>query len=336
MVKPSRAGCHEELSDGPRTRYSKRPVPTVLATSGLWRQDLWGMPETPAENVKVVARQILKTWWFWVGLAVIVWAGLLGVEKLARIQTGRFQAELSRTASNELARNIVTISNNIRAEVMQSVSNQLARELTDGRTDISNQIAAALQQPRIQTTIQSAVAQQASQMMLRSISPAVSNFQARLDRERAIAEAMVDSLTNVRPTNQAPLPAKEAAKPKPAATPTTPAGIAYDSESVTKVGSTYMVVVRFRKTGTDPLGVLQFAVGVYNQLAARIVGIDAGDAAIGVEKTIDTTGLEAALNFTCPDGAAPVVQVRLSGPTVLQFVCAALPEPVTVRAMTLH
>jgi hypothetical protein len=292
------------------------------------------MPEMPAENVKVVARQILKTWWFWVGLAAIVWGGLLGVEKLARIQTQRFQAELSRTASNELARNIVTISNTIRTEVMQSISNQLARELTNGRTDISNQIAAALQQPRIQTAIQSAVAQQASQMMLRSVSPAVSNFQARLAREQAIAEAMVDSLTNVRP--QSPPPAKEAAKPKPAATPGTPTGIVYDSDTVTKDGSTYMVVVRFRKTGTDPLGVLQFAVGVYNQLAARIVGIDAGDAAIGVEKTIDSTGLEAGLNFTCPDGATPMVQVRLSGPTVLQFVCSALPQPVTVRAMTVN
>jgi hypothetical protein len=292
------------------------------------------MAEIPAQNVKVVAGQILKTWWFWVGLAVIVWAGLLGVEKLARIQTQRFQAELSRTASNELARSIITISNNIRAEVMQSVSNQLARELSNGTLSISNQIAAALQQPQIQSAINSAVAQQASQMMLRSVSPAISNFQARLDRERSIAEAMVDSLTNIRPPTQAPPPAKEAAKPKPAPTSSTPAGIVYDSQSVTKDGSTYLVAVRFRKTGTDPLGVLQFAVGVYNQLAARIVGIDAGDAAIGVEKTIDTTGLEASLNFACPDGVAPVVQVRLSGPTVVQFVSAALPEPVTVNTLT--
>ena len=293
------------------------------------------MPEMPSENARAIARQVLKTWWFWLGLALVVWAGLLGVEKLARIQTNRFQAELTRTASNQLAQSIVTISNAIRAEITQNVSNQLARELTNGMTGVSNQIAAALQQPRIQSAIQSAAAQQASLAMLRSISPAISNFQARLAREQAIAQAMVDSLTNVRPPPPATTPAKDAAKTAKASTPDTPAQIVFDSQSIVPQGSLYAVTVRFRKTGTQPLGIMHFAIGAFNQLPARIVGVDAAtDAAIGVEKSIDATGLEAAVNFSTPNGADPAIQVLLSGRTVFQVVCDALQQPVNVNFLT--
>lgn len=292
------------------------------------------MPELPSVTAKAVARQVLKTWWFWLGLAVIIWSGLLGVEKLTRLQTNRFQGELARDASNQLARSILTISNAIREQVTQNVSNQLARELTNGLTDVSNQIATALQQPRVQAAIQAAAAQQATQVMFKAISPAIANFQARL----AQAQTQALALTNARPPAVAskPPPPKDAAKPAPPSTPDTPAGILYDSQTVAKQGATYVVTVRFKKTGTRPLGIMHFALGAYNQLSARIVGVDAiNDSAFGVEKSIDTSGLEAALNFSVPDGSGPVIQVLLSGPTILQVVCDALSEPVTLRAMTL-
>src|SRR4051794_28949486 len=108
----------------------------------------------PPQQIKAVANQILKTWWFWLGLMVVIWSGLLLVEKVSRYQSDRFQGELVQSASNQVAQSLVVISNALRTQVMRSASNQMA----NGAASISNQIATALEQPQIQAAIEAVAA----------------------------------------------------------------------------------------------------------------------------------------------------------------------------------
>jgi hypothetical protein len=276
------------------------------------------MSPPPPQQIKAVANQVLKTWWFWLGFIVVIWSGLLLVEKVTRYQSNRFQGELAQSASNQVAQSLVVISNALRTQVMQSASNQLA----NGAAGISNQIAAALEQPQIQATIEAVAAQQATQLMFGAISPAISNFQAKL----AQAQTRLDTTANPRARLT-----KEVAKTRE---PEAPAGIILDTQSISKQGSGYALTVSFKRINDTPLGTLRFSIGAFNQLPARILAVDVeSDSDRSVERTIDPSRLEANLNFTPLEGVDPVMKVLLSGPTVMQITCDALPEPVTIPVL---
>ncbi|MDB6111060.1 MAG: hypothetical protein JWR69_2810 [Pedosphaera sp.] len=276
------------------------------------------MSQPSPQQIKAVANQILKTWWVWLGLAIIIWSGLLLVEKVTRYQARSLQGELAQSASNQVAQSLVVISNALRTQVMQSASNQLA----SGFGNISNQIATALGQPQIQATIEAVAAQQATQLMFGAISPAISNFQAKLSQ----AQARLDTT----PISRARA-SKDGAKPSE---PAAPAGLVLDTQSISKQGSSYALTVAFKRINDTPLGGVRFMIGAFNQLPARILAVDVeSDSDPAVERTIDSSRLEATLNFTPLEKVDPVIKILLSGPTVMQITCDALPEPVTVPVL---
>jgi hypothetical protein len=276
------------------------------------------MPQTPPEQVKAVANQVLKTWWFWLGLLVVIWSGLLLAEKISHYETNRFQTELAQSASNQVAQSLVVISNALRAQVTQSASNQLAH----GLAGISNQIASALEQPQIQAAIAAVTAQQATQLLFGAISPAISNFQAKLAQAQARLDAPATPQARV---------AKAAAKPRE---PEAPAGIVFDTQTISKQGSSYSVAVSFKRINDTPLGTLRFLIGAFNQLPARIVAVDVEtDSEPAVERAVDSSRLEATLSFTPLTGVDPVLKILLTGPTVMQITCDALPDPVTIPVL---
>src|SRR5580704_14237865 len=101
------------------------------------------MPQdAPFDQTSAVAGRVLRTWWFWLCLIVIVWSGLFLIERVTRLQNERFQAELAQNASNQLAESLMVISNQLHAQLSASASNQLRR----GFADISNRLAAGLNQ----------------------------------------------------------------------------------------------------------------------------------------------------------------------------------------------
>ncbi len=280
--------------------------------------------ELPPNQISAVATQVLKTWWFWLCLIVVVWAGLFAVERVTRFESRRFQAELEQNASNQLAGSLTVISNKLRVQIATAASNELRRSFAD----ITNQIAAALAQPQLRSTISAVASRQATQLLASAISPALSNFQARL----AIAQGRLDSATNLL-ARQSP----GSSAPTPAATPAqsaTPAGIIFDTQSITRQGADYVLTVMLRKTGDGPLGALRFAVGAFNQLPARILAVDvACDAAPSIERAIASGGLEAVIGFTPAPGVDPAFKILLSGPTVTQITSDALPDPLTIPVL---
>jgi hypothetical protein len=279
--------------------------------------------EAPFDQTTAVAGRVLRTWWFWLCLIVIVWSGLFLIERVTRLENEHFQAELAQSASNQVAESLLVISNQLRAQLSLSASNQLRR----GFADISNHLTAALNQSQMRAAIASSASRQATQMVFAALSPALSNLQARLDRD----ESRLSAVTNPAPTT--PL-AVAATQPPVGPDANTPAGIAFYSQSIAKRGSGYVLTAVFKKTGDGPLGSLRFDVGAFNQMPARIISIDvACDATASVEHAVVTGGLEAIIGFTPAAGVDPAFSLSLTGPSVIQITSDSLPEPVTVPVM---
>jgi hypothetical protein len=273
------------------------------------------MSQSEPQQIKAVASQVLKTWWFWLGFAAVVWSGLLLVENITHYQAKRFEGELSQSASNQMAQSLTVISNAMRERLDQTTSNQL----TKGFGNISNQIAAALSQPRIQATIRSVASQQATQLLLSAVSPAISNFEANLAQARTRLDTAAPPhapVTKVTPAN---------------GEPATTGGIVFDAQSVTRQGASYVLTLRFKRIDDKPLGTLHFSLGAYNQLPARILGVDAAsDVDPNIESAVDSSGLEATLSFSLPQGVDPAIKLLVSGTTVIEVSCDALAAPVRI------
>jgi hypothetical protein len=279
--------------------------------------------EAPFDQTSAVAGRVLRTWWFWLFLIVIVWSGLFLVGRVTRLENERFQAELAQNASNQLAESLMVISNQLHAQLSVTASNQLRR----GFADLSNRLASGLSQAQIRAAIVSSASRQATQTVLAALSPALSNLQARLDRD----ETRLNAVTNPAPVAPVVIAATQ---PPPAPKATTPAGISFYSQSIARRGSGYILTAVFKKTGDGPLGALRFDVGAFNQMPARINGVDvACDAAPSVERAVVTGGLEAIIGFTPAAGADPAFSLSLTGPSVIQITCDALPDPVTVPVL---
>jgi hypothetical protein len=292
------------------------------------------MSELPPQQSKAVAAQVLKTWWLWAAFGAVIASGLVAVEQITSYRTRRFEAELHQAASNQLAVSLTVVSNALREQLASSFSNQF----TSGFFGISNQVASALEPGKIQSAIDAATALQATQLMMRAIAPVLSNFQAQLAQAQARPAVVAPAVQQAPPDPPKVAPAKQPEQPAPAAAAAAPAdggsSLVFDSESVTRQGAAYVLTVSFRRTGSKPLNTLDFAVGAYNQLPARILGVDADvSSARTLNTTIDPSGLEARLSVAPMGQANPAIRVVLSGPTVIQIASDALPEPATVPVM---
>jgi hypothetical protein len=275
--------------------------------------------EIPPQQIKAVAGQVLKSWWFWLGLAVVTWSGFFLLEKLTAFDSGRFEGRLAQSSSNQIAASLSMISNGIAQEIERTASNQFAQ----GFGMISNRIVAGMSQPQIQAAIAAVAADKANDAMLRAISPALSNFQARVEQAESSFNSTTGRLGRL---------ARDAESQSALGLPT---GILFDSQTVTRQGSSCLLTVFFKKTGASPLGLLRLSIGAFNKLPARILRVDVASETDRdtIERSVDPTGLEAVLGFTPAGGSGPAIQIALTGPTVIQIVCDALPEPLTVPVL---
>jgi hypothetical protein len=278
--------------------------------------------EMPPDQASAVAGRILRTWWFWLILIIITWSGLFLVQRITQIQNERFESDLARSASNQVLESLTLMSNRLHAQLAYSASNQLRR----GFGDISNHLGTALNQSQLRNAIAAAAARQASESVMSSISPALSNIEARLAQD----ELRLKAATNA----TSPAPIAEVAPTPGSSDSNAPPGIIKYAESVIPHGSGYILTASFKESGSGSLGRLRFDIGVFNQMPARIDGVDvACEAGPIVQREVVTGGLEAVLGFTPSDGVDPALSLSLTGPTVVQITSDALPEPWTISVL---
>ncbi len=267
--------------------------------------------ELPPQQVKAVAAQVLKTWWFWLGLAVVIWSGFFLLEKITAFESGNYRDQLAQSASNQVA----AISNGI--------ARMAANQFAQGFGVISNRIVASMAQPQIQAAIAAVAADKANEAMQRAISPALSNFQSRVDLAESAFNSATGRLAQI----------TRGGDNRPGFD--LPAGLVFDSQTVTRLGTSYILTLFFQKTGTKPFGLVRLSIGAFNQLPARILRVDVASETDrnSIERSVDPTGLEATLGFTPGGATGPAIQVALTGPTVIQVASELLPEPVTVPVL---
>jgi len=274
------------------------------------------MSELTPEQLRFVARHILRSWKFWGCLVLIVAAAGLGVVALAQ--------------------HIIDLRS---AEYLKSIQEKTSGQLAGVSGQISNQIAFEFNQPRIQSAIDRVARDRAAELLTNAVWPSLEAFQIAVDQARvklarssnqlAFLESQIRS-ASLRMTNPVDLSVgrnAQAASPTPQAS-TGSTKLALIDHGVTMHGNNYLLSLNLKKSGGTPIGVIELVAGTYKQ-TAKILGFSCAAPDQSPAPVFNSEGDAADLTYFASSDETTVL-LELSGPTIVRFSGDALEGDLTL------
>ena len=271
------------------------------------------------EQLRLVARQIFKSWKFWAVLVGLVGAAAWGVVTVAdRIIDLRSREYLSTLG--------------------QQATNQIGRAFGQ----ISNQISLEFKQPKIKATVEQVARERASDIFTNAVRPSLEAFQDALDLANAqlahssnvVAELEKAALAAQRkippPAPLAPVvQVMPVPKILPAVAADSTAKLVLANRTVTQSGTGYILTLFFRATNNPPGGAVDLVAGTYKQ-TAQILNFASMTSAPTAPSTLNATGDVARLRFTVSDRESPTLVLELTAPTIVRLVSESLDTDLTI------
>ncbi len=274
------------------------------------------MSEMTPEQLRSVARHILRSWKFWGCLVLIVGAAGLGVVALAQ--------------------RIIDLRS---AEYLKSVQEKASGQLAGISGQISNQIAFEFNQPRIQSAIDRVARDRAAELLTNAVWPSLEAFQIAVDQARAkltrssnqlaFLESQIRS-ASLRMTNVA---SSSVAKNSQAASPTPQTSsasskLALIDHVITMHGNNYLLSLNLKKPDGTPIGVIELVAGTYKQ-TAKILNFSCAPPDQAPAPIFNSESDAADLTYFAGGGETTVL-LELSGPTIVRVSGDALEGDLTL------
>jgi hypothetical protein len=276
---------------------------------------------TPAQ-LRLLALQIFGSWKFWAVLVLLVGAAAGGViavaDRIIDLRSQKYLSSLTENATNHL--------------------NHLAGQ-------ISNQIVLQFKQPRIQSAIEQAARDRATELFAQGVRTPLEAFQDALDQadtqlarsSNIIAQLADDALsaqqklTNIPPPDIPQTNVVPVATTTPAAAPEAASGVklALVNRVVSQAGNSYILTLFFRVTSSVTSGSVDVVAGTYKQ-TARIINFAPMTSGAIESPIINSTGDVARLKFSVNPRETPTLVLELSAPTIVRVASDSLDTDVTV------
>ena len=258
---------------------------------------------TPGQ-LAAVTKHVLGSWKLWVTLAVMVGAATAGVVEFINLKAQGLREEAGRAE--------------------QANSDALAARIGES---ISNQIATAFQQPRIQDTIESVASQKAGDILTNAVWASLNQFREKLEAaNEQLAKTTNDLAMLSNNVHLAQLAAAQMSGPGQ----DDPALLTLVDKTVTREGTNYDLTMFFRPTKNKPVGPVELMAGTYRQ-TARIINFTARNVDQADAPVMNEIGDAAKLRFTVSQVDTPVVvELTLSAPTLVKVVGDELADELTL------
>lgn len=300
-------------------RCGKRPLDVRLVQCPECRvpfeYDAPPVSDLSSAQVAAVTRQVLASWKLWLVLIAIIGVAAAGVVEFVNHSSQQLREQVSAQGEELAQRNDAKIAEGI-----------------------SNQVAGQFAQPQVQATLERVAQQRAAEILTNSVWSSLEQFREKLTAANQQLTGATNDLaslaTNIH-TAQMSL-----AQLTGNGSPDDPAQLTLVDKSVTHDGTNYDLTLFFRSTNNKPVGAVELVAGTYRQ-TARITGFTARNVDQLEAPVMDDVGDAARLKFTMSRGDVPVVvEMALSGPTIVKVVGDALAEeltlPIAADQMQLH
>src|SRR5581483_5650261 len=194
------------------------------------------------EQLKHLTMQILGSWQFWAGLAMVValaaWGVIKVAERIIDLRTNTYLNTLEQKATNHI-------------------------DVAFGQ--ISNQIVREFQQPRIKAAMELIASERANDYFTNAIWPSLEAFRQGIEEANA---QLAKSTNDLAALGREVKAAQRKVTPKPPASDVdaTPKLTLVD-QAVARNGSNYILSLFLKATGTQPVGNVDLIAGTYRQTA---------------------------------------------------------------------
>ncbi len=247
------------------------------------------------DDLKQVVQHILKSWRFWIPLAVGVFAAVWAVLQTVDYITGRRVQ-------------------NVFDDIHTNVSNSLVK----ANSVMTNEIARRFQEPNIRELMEQVASAESRNIISNRVTPIVEGF--RVETRQYLAE-IKDTKDRVVSLEKDIKSVTELAKP-----PT----LTLNAAQVDKKDKGLEVLLQFRPSKDVGLGSLDFIVKIVNDCATIIIS---GEPSVnhhpytGGPAQISQDGKQASFNFAIIGAGNPTLKLTLSGEALLQITGSKLGKP---------
>lgn len=265
---------------------------------------------TPAQ-LKSLANQVLGSWRFWAGVALLVglaaWGVIAMAERFIDLRANSYLNTLEQQATNHIG------------VVGSQISNQIVREF---------------QQPRIRAAMEQVAEDRANELFTNSVWPSLQAFRQNLD---AAGAQFLQSTNDLAALDReiAAARRKVATTPASAVTvtpnlPDTTPRLTLVDQQVSRNGANYILSLFFKATGSQPIGTVQLIAGTYRQ-TAKILNFGAVTPGQTAPAVMNDVGDASKLTFTPPQSNTPiVVALEVNAPTIVRVSGDVLEGDLTV------
>jgi hypothetical protein len=263
----------------------------------------------PQLAASTVAREILGSVRFWIGLALLVTAAACGIVKLSD--------QRANERLNTLARDYFS---NLDQRTGTQISEQISKQ-------VSNKIVAEFKETKIKATIEQVANERAQDLLTNAVWPSLEAFRAGIEQANAQLTKSTNELAQV--SKEIRLAQRMAAQVAPAASDA-PGLLSLVDRTVVMNGSNYLLTLFFKTDGAKPVGSVDLIAGTYKQ-TAKILSFGVRAPLQSDPPTMNDTGDASRLTLTVTRMDVPViVELEFSAPTIVKIVGDALEEELTI------
>jgi len=274
-----------------------------------------------SDRLQALGRQLLRSWQFWAGLAVVVAAASWGVVLVANWSLDRRTTDYLGTLDDKVNQRLKL--------AYDRMSKDLSRQM-------SNQVASEFRSARIHGLVEQYAIDRVQSMLTNAVGPSLDAFRQKIE----LADAQLANSTNelVRLSNSL-REAQRATAQLPSPAVNNPALLTLVSQRASRDGTNFILHLVFKSTNGKPAGHVDLIAGTFEQ-TAKILSFAAPGAAQSEEPIINDIGDAARLKFTVARGDQPVlVELVFSDPTIVRLTGDALEQelilPVSANRMQL-
>lgn len=272
-----------------------------------------------SNQLKAVGMQILGSWKFWGGLALVVAAAAWVVVQMTHWSLDRRTASYLSTLDVKSSNRLELAYDRISKDLSQRMSNQVVSEFRSAR---------------IQATVEQVTLDHAREMLTNAIWPSLEAFRQKVE---LVDTQFAESTNALARWSKELWDGQRVATPLLSATANEPALLSLVSHNVTRNGTNYVLTLIFKKTDSRPMGNVDLVAGTFEQ-TAKISTFTAPGAAQSDEPVMNDFGDAARLKFTVARGDVPIlVELELTAPTIVRLTGDALEQelflPVSANRM---
>jgi len=198
-------------------------------------------------------------------------------------------------------------------------------EMTSGQ--VSNQVAAAFRDPKIQATIEEVATRRASEIMTNAIWPSLENFRTEM---RIANDELAKRRGDLAVLSNGVHSAQIAASHILNAVSNTSPFLELVDQGITRSSNNFVLTLYFRPSNDNPVGEVELAAGTYRQ-TAKILSFTARNVSRVEPPIINDIGDAADLKFTAGRVDAPIiVELVLTDATIVRIVGDSLEQELTL------